>query len=61
MNVSSPRDYMIKSKKNFNKLDNETKIIISSNIETNKKMISDNHSNIVKLKMNNVFFEKKNK
>lgn len=59
MNVSSPRDYMIKSKKNFNKLDNETKNIISSNIETNKKIMSDNHSNIVKLKMNNVFFADK--
>ena len=54
MEISSPKEYMIVSKKNFEYLEEEVNAI--SNLKNkNKKIMEDNYSNLVKLTMNDVF------
>ena len=55
MDISLPKNYMIKYKKNYGEL-NDIKNKINNMMENNKKVMSDNHSNLVKLKMSNIFF-----
>ena len=55
MNISCPKQYMINCKKNYENLSNEAKNKINIIMEKNKKVMSDNHSNLTKLKMCNIF------
>ena len=55
MNISNPTKYMKISKKNFNKLHPDKAMKLRNLFEKNKKIMSDNHDNLVKLKMKNAF------
>jgi hypothetical protein len=50
---------MIESKKNFEKLNDQIKNTINSKIEKTKKIMAENNSNLVKVKMTNIFFADK--
>ena len=56
MDISSGIEYMVKSKKKFEDLTEEAQAKINSNMRNNKKIMEDNHDNLVKLSMNNIFF-----
>ena len=55
MDISSPKKYMKKCKNNYDELNLEIKNKINTMMENNKKVMQDNHSNLVKLKMSNIF------
>ena len=55
MDISSGIEYMEKSKKKFEDLTEEVQSKINSNMKNNKKIMEDNHNNLVKLSMNNIF------
>ena len=55
MDISSPKEYMIQCKRNYDDLNLDIKNKINIMMENNKKVMSDNHSNLVKLKMSNIF------
>ena len=55
MDISSRIEYMVKSKKKFEELTEEVQAEINSNMINNKKIMEDNHNNLVKLSMNNIF------
>ena len=55
MDISSDIDYMVKSRKKFEDLTDEVQAVINSNMINNKKIMEDNHNNLVKLSMNNIF------
>ena len=59
MNVSLSKEHMIESKKNFEKLNDQIKNTINSKIEKTKKIMAENNSNLVKVKMTNIFFADK--
>ena len=59
MNISTPVKYMKFSKKNFERLHADKVLFLNSFLEKNKKILSDNHDNLVKLKMKNIFFADK--
>lgn len=55
MGISSPKNYMQESRKNFDNLDSDIQNDINKIMEDNKTIMIDNHNNLVKLRMNNVF------
>ena len=55
MDISSPKKFMKKCKNNYDELNLEIKNKINTMMENNKKVMQDNHSNLVKLKMSNIF------
>lgn len=55
MDISSPKKYMKKCRNNYDELNLEIKNKINTMMENNKKVMQDNHSNLVKLKMSNIF------
>ena len=55
MDISSPKKYMKKCRNNYDELNLDIKNKINTMMENNKKVMQDNHSNLVKLKMSNIF------
>lgn len=56
MNISNPTKYMKICKKNFDKLHPDKARKLSLLYEKNKKIMTENHDNLFKLKMRNVFY-----
>ena len=59
MKISNPSKYMKATKKNFEKLHLDKANKLNNLLEENKKIIIDNHENLVKLKMRNTFYADK--
>ena len=59
MKISNPVKYMKSTKKNFEKLHLDKANKLNNLLEENKKIIIDNHDNLVKLKMKNTFYADK--
>ena len=55
MNISNPTKYMRISKKDFGKLHPDKALKLKNLLEKDKKIMTDNHSNLTKLKMKNIF------
>ena len=55
MDISCPKEDMMKCRNNYNELNLDIKNKINTMMENNKKVMQDNHSNLVKLKMSNIF------
>ena len=55
MDITSKRDSMIRSKKNFDNLNTDIQEKINSMMENNRKIMEDNQTNLVKLSMNYIF------
>ena len=55
MEINSPKEYMINTEKQFDLLGKEEITVIDNIKEKNKKIMEDNNSNLIKLKMNNIF------
>ena len=59
MDITSRKEYMLLTKKNFDYLNDENKFEINKQMEINKKIMEDNSTNLVKLTMNNIYFADK--
>ena len=55
MNIVSPKDYMTCSKRNLDRLSSNTQKKINFESEKNKNLMIGNASNLVQLRMNNIF------
>ena len=55
MNVSLPREHMINSRKNLENLEPKLQNMINSKIEKTRIIMAENNSNLIKVKMNNIF------
>ena len=59
MDITSRKEYMLLTKKNFDYLNDENKFKINKQMEIDEKIMEDNSTNLVKLTMNNIYFADK--
>ena len=59
MDITSRKEYISLTKKNFDYLNDENKFKINKQMEIDEKIMEDNSTNLVKLAMNNIYFADK--